>query len=195
MNAKGFFFFKFSSKEGMMQVIQEGPWMIRTIPIILNVWSPNVSLTKEDLKKVPVWVKLHDVPLAGFTESGLSAIASKIGRPMMLDSYTSTMCVEAWGRPNFARAMVEVSATNDLKESVKVGTPNLENSNVTMDVVWVEYDWKPPRCSCCKVFGHKDNQCPKVVQVEPVKSVQVDDDGYTKVVNKKHGNKNIDKQQ
>lgn len=39
-------------------------WMIRTIPIILNPWSPNASLTKEDLTKVPVWVKLHDVPMA-----------------------------------------------------------------------------------------------------------------------------------
>lgn len=64
MNSKGFFFFKFSSKRGMEEVLENGPWMIRTIPIILNPWSPNASLTKEDLTKVPVWVKLHDVPMA-----------------------------------------------------------------------------------------------------------------------------------
>ncbi|XP_071739373.1 uncharacterized protein [Rutidosis leptorrhynchoides] len=192
MNAKGFFFFKFSSKEGMINVMQNGPRMIRTMPIILNVWSSNVSLTKEDLTKVPVWVKLHDVPLTGFTEMGLSIIASKIGRPMMLDSYTSNMCLESWGRPNFARAMIEVSADKELRNTIKVGTPN-DNGTNTMDVVTIEYEWKPPRCSCCKVFGHRDSQCPKQIIKEAVKTKQVDDDGFTQVVNKKHTDKTGDK--
>nr|GEW42875.1 hypothetical protein [Tanacetum cinerariifolium] len=25
----------------------------------------------------------------------------------------------------------------------------------------VEYEWKPPRCACCKVFGHIQEECPK----------------------------------
>ncbi|XP_071708023.1 uncharacterized protein [Rutidosis leptorrhynchoides] len=174
MNSKGFFFFKFSYEEGMLRVLQEGPWMIRTIPIILNKWSPNISLTKEDLMKVPVWARLYDVPLVGFTDDGLSVIASKIIRPMMLDAYTSTMCKESWGRPNFARAMIEVSAETDLKESLKVATPSIDGDGVTMDEVRIEYDWKPPRCSCCKVFGHMDLHCPKVVCVEAVKDKQSD---------------------
>ncbi|XP_071699774.1 uncharacterized protein [Rutidosis leptorrhynchoides] len=186
MNAKGFFFFKFSSKEGMMNVIQNGPWMIRTMPIILNVWSYNVSLTKEDLTKVPVWVKLHDVPLTGFTATGLSVIASKIGRLMMLDSYTSTMCLESWGRPNFARAIIEVSAECELKDSIRVGTPNTDGS-FTKDVVTIEYEWKPPRCACCKVFGHRDSQCPKHLgqkkkkKKKPVKVALVDEGGFKKI--------------
>lgn len=63
--------------------------------IFLNKWTPNISVSKELHTHVPVWVKVHDIPFAGFIEDGLSAIATKIGRPMMLDSYTSTMCVEA----------------------------------------------------------------------------------------------------
>nr|GEU96061.1 hypothetical protein [Tanacetum cinerariifolium] len=27
--------------------------------------------------------------------------------------------------------------------------------------VRVEYEWKPPRCTCCKVFGHIQEECPK----------------------------------
>ena len=96
MNEKGFYFFKFASNQGVVDVIEKGPWIIRSIPIILNKWSPNVSLTKEDLTKVPVWVKLRDVPLAGFNQDGLSAIATKVGKPIMLDSYTSTMCMRSW---------------------------------------------------------------------------------------------------
>ncbi|XP_071687730.1 uncharacterized protein [Rutidosis leptorrhynchoides] len=184
MNGKGFFFFKFSSESGMMDVHQNGPWMICNDPIILNKWSLNVSLTKEDLSKVPVWVKIYDIPLAGFTEDGLSVIASKFGRPMMFDSYTSTMCTEAWGRPNFARAMIEVSADRDLREQLKVVTPNLDGMSNTIDIVRVEYEWKPPCCSCCCVFGHIDFQCPKSIIVGESKEKQTDDDGF-RLVSKK----------
>ncbi|GKC67999.1 ribonuclease H-like domain-containing protein [Tanacetum coccineum] len=58
---KGFFFFKFSSIEGADSMLRDGPWMIYEIPIFLNKWSPLVSLLKEELLHVPVWVKFHDV--------------------------------------------------------------------------------------------------------------------------------------
>ncbi|GJY74262.1 reverse transcriptase domain-containing protein [Tanacetum coccineum] len=44
--AKGFFFFKFSSIEGVDLVLRDGPWMIRGIPIFLNKWSPSMSLRR-----------------------------------------------------------------------------------------------------------------------------------------------------
>ncbi|XP_071714305.1 uncharacterized protein [Rutidosis leptorrhynchoides] len=105
MNSKGFFFFKFETEDGMNGALEGGPWIIRNIPIILNKWSPEIALTKEELSSIPVWVKFHDIPLAGFTEDGLSILAY-----IMLDSYTSTMCKESWSRPNFARALIEISA-------------------------------------------------------------------------------------
>ncbi|XP_071739438.1 uncharacterized protein [Rutidosis leptorrhynchoides] len=183
MNSKGFFFFKFSSKQGMMDVMENGPWIIRTIPIILNQWTPSVSLTKEDLTRVPVWVKLHDVPLSGFTEDGLSCIASSIGQPLMLDSYTSTMCMESWGRPNYARALIEIQANKEMKETLVVATPSLMEDGITKgttkDVVKVEYEWKPPRCPYCEVFGHTKAGCPKAIPVkEPQKQ---DEDGFVQV--------------
>ncbi|GKD46090.1 RNA-directed DNA polymerase, eukaryota, reverse transcriptase zinc-binding domain protein [Tanacetum coccineum] len=32
--------------------------------------------------------------------------------------------------------------------------------------VRVEYEWKPRRCSCCKVFGHTQKECPKDIGLE-----------------------------
>ncbi|XP_071688081.1 uncharacterized protein [Rutidosis leptorrhynchoides] len=174
MNANGFFFFKFSTEKGMMDVLEIGPWIIRTIPILLNKWSPYVSLTKEDIPKVPVWVKMHDVPMVGFNEDGLSLIASKIGKPMMLDSYTSTMCTNSWGRPNYARAMIELDAAKELNDTIRVATPSSEGGVKFVDVVRVEYEWNSPRCSKCKVFGHRDSQCPKNVHKEVVQIKDLD---------------------
>ncbi|XP_071699632.1 uncharacterized protein [Rutidosis leptorrhynchoides] len=183
MNDKGFFFFHFDSEKGVKDVLENGPWIIRTMPIILNKWSPDASLTKENLSKVPVWVKLYDIPLAGFTEDGLNAIASKIGRPMMLDSYTSTICVEFWSRPNYAPAMIEVSSDVDLKEAIRVATPSLDGGNRTLDTVRVAYEWKPPRCGGCKIFGHKDAQCPHNIPIVEEKK-KVDDEGFQEVSKK-----------
>ncbi|GKD50136.1 hypothetical protein Tco_1279112, partial [Tanacetum coccineum] len=42
------------------------------------------SLLKEDLSRVPLWRKFHDVPLVAYTSNGLSLIATKIGTPMMI---------------------------------------------------------------------------------------------------------------
>ncbi|GKB66787.1 zinc knuckle CX2CX4HX4C containing protein, partial [Tanacetum coccineum] len=70
----GFFFFQFETKAGMEQVLANGPWSIRFIPIMLNIWNPTKKLIKEEIKSVPVWVKLHDVPVVAYSEVGLSLI-------------------------------------------------------------------------------------------------------------------------
>nr|GEU45731.1 hypothetical protein [Tanacetum cinerariifolium] len=47
----GFFYFKFESIKGMEQVLEQGPWLIQNSPLILNKWSVNMSLSKDDVKK------------------------------------------------------------------------------------------------------------------------------------------------
>lgn len=89
-------------------MLEKGPWLIRNVPLILRKCSLDANLLKKDVCNVPVWVKLHDIPITTSAEDGLSAIATKLGTPLMLDSYTSTMCMKSWGRSNYARAMIEL---------------------------------------------------------------------------------------
>ncbi|GJZ90610.1 zinc knuckle CX2CX4HX4C containing protein [Tanacetum coccineum] len=102
----------------------------------------NTRLCKEELTRIPMWVKIHDVPIHVFSEDGLSIIASQIGKPIMLDSYTSTMCTESWGRSSFARCLIEINVD--------------------------DYEWKPSRCDLCKIFGHVLGHCPKKVLIPPI---------------------------
>ncbi|XP_022024362.1 uncharacterized protein LOC110924676 [Helianthus annuus] len=187
MNGKGFFFFKFGTREGMEQVLQDGPWLIRNIPIFLKCWSPNTELKKDELKKIPVWVKMHDVPLAAYTEDGLSLIASKLGEPKMLDNETAKMCEESWGRSGYARAIIELNADKEMKDAISVAIPNVEEGGFLKSTIRVEYEWKPPRCSSCLVFGHSTESCPSKVtelaQGDNKGKEKVDDQGY------KDGNK------
>ncbi|XP_022019349.1 uncharacterized protein LOC110919385 [Helianthus annuus] len=177
MNASGFFFFKFDTKEGMLNVLEGGPWLIRKIPLFLNIWTPSVSLKKDGIKTVPVWIKLHNVPLAVYTDEGLSLLASKLGVPKRLDAYKADMCAENWGRTSFARAMIEVSADNELKEYIVLAIPKLDEEGYLMEKVKVEYEWKPLRCAACCLFGHSDATCPTSATLKP-KQVTTDDEGF-----------------
>ncbi|GKB25152.1 hypothetical protein Tco_0864553, partial [Tanacetum coccineum] len=56
-----------------------------------------------------------------FSEDGLSAIATKLGTPLMLDSYTSDMCIQSWGRSSYARAMIEVRVDEVCPKNLGLG--------------------------------------------------------------------------
>ncbi|GJR35201.1 zinc knuckle CX2CX4HX4C containing protein [Tanacetum coccineum] len=146
MNSKGFFFFKFESQSGLEVVLEGGPWLIRKALIILKKWSTDTKLLKEELTRIPIWVKLHDVPLQVFEEDGISLIASFIGKPVMLDSYTSSMCNDSWGRSSFARCLIKVNSEADLVEAVTIGIPLLTGEDFTKETIRVEYEWRPPIC-------------------------------------------------
>ncbi|GJY90640.1 zinc knuckle CX2CX4HX4C containing protein [Tanacetum coccineum] len=168
MNSKGFFFFKFDSRAGLEAVLEGGPWLIRKSPIILKKWSMDTRLLKEELTRIPIWVKLHDVPIQVFEEDGISLIATFIGKPVMLDSYTSSMCNDSWGRSSFARCLIEVNSEADLVDVVTIGIPSLSEDDFTKETIRVEYEWRPPRCDTCKIFGHVHDYCPKKVVSPPI---------------------------
>lgn len=191
MNSSGFFYFKFASYEGMVKVLEEGPWMIRNMPIFLKQWSPDVCMVKANITNVLGWIKMHDVPLVGYTDDGLLAIATKIGKPIMLDSYTSNMCVNAWGRPSFAGAMIEVSSETMLKDKVVIAIPKLESIGYNCYEMKVEYEWRSPRCSVCKVFGHVDDGCPKKVNKTKPKEARVVEEGFKQAKQKKNKRFNV----
>nr|GEZ71513.1 hypothetical protein [Tanacetum cinerariifolium] len=96
------------------------------LPMANKQWTPNLNLEKNNVKKVPVWVKIHKVPVVAYSEDGLNLIGTQIDKPVMLDAFTSSMCTEVWGRMGFARALLEVDADRNLKEEVVMAVPRLE---------------------------------------------------------------------
>ncbi|GKD44485.1 trichome birefringence-like protein 3, partial [Tanacetum coccineum] len=68
----GVFYFKFTSTTGLEKVLEQGPWMIRNQPLILTKWAPNLTISKDRVSKVPVWVKIHKVPVVAYSEDGLT---------------------------------------------------------------------------------------------------------------------------
>lgn len=57
-----------------------------------------------------MWVKLFNVPLEAWSINGISAIASSLGKPIIMDNATAKMCNEGIGMINYARVLIEVDA-------------------------------------------------------------------------------------
>ncbi|GJW85408.1 retrotransposon protein, putative, ty1-copia subclass [Tanacetum coccineum] len=111
-----------------------------------------------------LWVKLHGVPVMAFSEDGLSAIATKLGTPLMLNSYSADICINLGCQSSNARAMIKhpPSSRLELKDNIVVAMPKIAREvHYTCNICGVEYEWKPPRCTSCKVFGHILEECPK----------------------------------
>ncbi|KAK3189362.1 hypothetical protein Dsin_028923 [Dipteronia sinensis] len=90
-NEKGFYFFKFSDDEACSNVLEAGPWLFAERMMILKKWHPKLILSKDSYSKIPVWVKLFNIPHEYWNEEGLSHIASAVGKPLYVDSLTESM--------------------------------------------------------------------------------------------------------
>ncbi|GJV30269.1 retrovirus-related pol polyprotein from transposon 17.6 [Tanacetum coccineum] len=188
-----FFLFQFDTREVMEVFLENGPWLIRRVPLILNEWTSNTILKKDEIKHVPVWVKMHHVPIVAYSDVGLSLISTQIGRPLMLDSYTSNMCLHSWGRSTYARVLIEISADVDPMDSLVIAIPRCDKEGHTFATIDIEYEWTPPRCASCKIFDHVSDKCPKLPK--EVSNVQLSDDGFTEVKKKKTKAKKNNKKQ
>ncbi|GJX24644.1 hypothetical protein Tco_0230940 [Tanacetum coccineum] len=78
----------------------------------------------------------------------------------MLDACTSDMCLNPWGRNTYARVLVEISSEHAIMESVVAAIPFPNGSGHSLETLDVEYEWRPSRCSKCKIFDHVDEFCP-----------------------------------
>ncbi|KAJ9544321.1 hypothetical protein OSB04_024028 [Centaurea solstitialis] len=73
-----------------------------------------------------LWVKLHNILLVAFNREGISRIASLLGVPKKMDSCTSATCDNLWGRTGFAKVLIDIWATAELKRTIDVVIPDLD---------------------------------------------------------------------
>ncbi|GJQ96207.1 UDP-glycosyltransferase 91D1-like protein [Tanacetum coccineum] len=58
--------------------------------------------------------------------------------------------VANYGMSSYARAMIELSDDVELNDTIVVVMPKLTREGFYTCTVRVKYEWKPPRCACCK---------------------------------------------
>ncbi|KAB5516246.1 hypothetical protein DKX38_026894 [Salix brachista] len=133
------------NEAAMQAVMEKGPWLFGGKAILLQQWHPSYKFDKNKISKLPVWVRLHGLPFPLWSQTGLSLAASVVGRPLSCDSQTYNC-----ERLEYARLCVEIDASLPKVTSFDIVSP-LSAEPLTVEV---EYEWMPPHCVSCKLYGH-----------------------------------------
>ncbi|XP_074265375.1 uncharacterized protein LOC141587805 [Silene latifolia] len=149
----GVFLVRFTNSAAKDRVLQQGHLLFNNKPLIVRPWSPDVDLVKEDVKEVPVWVRLEHLPLK-FWGKCLPRIAGLLGKFVQCDVATKDKT-----RLGFARVMVEVPFGKAIPDKLKFLD---EDGRVV--VINVVSEWKPLLCTSCKGVGHATATCRKMKQ-------------------------------
>ena len=144
------FIIQLPNADTMDRVLESGPWHIQNKPLIVRKWEPGLQSLEFNMRKLPIWVHLGNVPLEIFTNKGLSYIASILGTPLYMDRITARQ-----ERLAYAKICVEIEACKEIPQTIEIVMGN--GSTVTISV---EVPWYPQNCSGCCIFGHNDKNCP-----------------------------------
>ncbi|GKA35159.1 RNA-directed DNA polymerase, eukaryota, reverse transcriptase zinc-binding domain protein [Tanacetum coccineum] len=105
--------------------------------MVVQKWDPTVNLDKKEPNTLPLWIKMMSPHLESWINKGLSALASRIGSPLIMDAMTTRMCNQGTGSLGYARVLVEVNADKGSEENIDIFYKN-------------------------KVFGHSNSKCSKL---------------------------------
>ncbi|KAF9611983.1 hypothetical protein IFM89_037266 [Coptis chinensis] len=145
------FYFKFTN-EDKLHVMELGPIYMAGNCFIVTPWSQDVEKRRKTIKDIPIWVNLYDVPKELWSDEGLGVVASRLGKPLLMDEATASK-----RRISFARVCIKVEISSELPLSFEIEMGKGDNRTVR-----VEYSWVPKKCDNCKAFGHLIDKCFRV---------------------------------
>ncbi|XP_013650395.3 uncharacterized protein LOC106354899 [Brassica napus] len=138
------------------RVLRRGMWNIANIPMVLSKWSPVVEVDEEEeIKVIPMWITMKNVPHRMFSWKGLGFIASAVGKPKRLhpDTILCTSFEEA-------KVFVEADMTKELPKSHRFKS----KLGVDAEVEFI-YPWLPDKCTICSKWGHTHRACKSKVKI------------------------------
>ena len=67
-------------------------------------------------------------------------MATKLGKPIMLDANTSFMCMQSWGRFNSTCALIDLRADQPLEHFMVILIPSVEDKEDILHTIRIEYE-------------------------------------------------------
>ncbi|XP_028795351.1 uncharacterized protein LOC114750879 [Neltuma alba] len=143
----GYFLVSFEDENDMINIYQEGPWMVSDRYLVVQRWRLNFDPWNAELhKKIVIWLRIPLLPLEFFNAASFQRIGSLIGRTLKIDRVTY-----ASERGKFARICVEIDLNKKLRSSFNLfGTRRR-----------IEYEGLHLICFCCGVYGYHRDVCPE----------------------------------
>lgn len=145
----GWLVFKFDAELDMSKVLSSGPYFIYNRPLLFKVIPKLFDFGNEELFKVPVWIKLRNLPLELWNSKALSKIVSIVGVSIRTDQQTATK-----GAISYARVLVEIDVSKTCLHEINIKLPGGKSLKQSL-----EYENIPDFCSLCNLVGHKTTKC------------------------------------
>ncbi|CAN6882462.1 unnamed protein product, partial [Brassica oleracea] len=130
-------------------VIQRGIWHVDDCLMFVSAWSPTETITLQEIKTIPVWLSLKNIPNQLYSFEGIKWIASGIGESML--TYKPWLDTTLMGE---AKILVEVKLHRPFAQRVAI-----EDESGSVSMVDVVYSWLPSKCARCGQMGHKASGC------------------------------------
>nr|GEU65985.1 zinc knuckle CX2CX4HX4C [Tanacetum cinerariifolium]GEX00721.1 zinc knuckle CX2CX4HX4C [Tanacetum cinerariifolium] len=166
--------------------IDTGTSLISESDGTLNDATPRVDVAKEVVSPSVIDDTIEKEKLSPFLMDGLDSMLENgpwfihnnlpIMRKWHLDENLlkeDLICAcNNGGRTSYARAMIKLRANVELKDNIVVVMPKITRNDYYTCNIRVEYEWKPSRYACCKVFRHVLKECPKNIDAGAIKNLK-----------------------
>lgn len=126
-------------------VIQRGIWHIDDYLMFVSAWTPAKTIALFEVKTIPVWLSLKNIPNQLYSIEGIKWIASGIGEPMLT--------YKQWFDPTLigeAKILVEIKLDKPFPQRMAI-----EDESGVVSMVDVLYTWLPSKLARCGQLGHK----------------------------------------
>lgn len=145
---EGSFLIILESEDAMDWALNNGPWPIGGSILFLESWSADFDFSSEVRSLVPTWLFFPNLPKRLFTRNSLIALASLAGRPLLLDSASTSPASSCSAR---VRILCDLASPLPDGASVEVKGFSFRQN--------FKYGNLPKSCPLCGVLGHSPAVC------------------------------------
>jgi len=147
--SKGFFIVLFDSPDEFQQVLSQGPWFWGRAGLFLTPWFPEFDANTMVVTKMPVWVRLPNLPLPFWPYPVLEDIGNLLGRFIKSDNERKDK-----GLYTYARICVEIDLSKGLPDRIYLKHESYNWLQI------LDYENTSFRCRFCNLTGHLQDTCP-----------------------------------
>jgi len=147
--SKGFFIVQFDSLDEYQKVLLQGPWFWGRAGLFITPWFPEFDANNMVVTKMPVWVRLPNLPLPYWHHLVLEDIGNLLGRFIKIDKDRQDK-----GLFTYARICVEIDLSKGLPDRL-----HLKHESHTW-LQRLDYENTAFRCRFCQLTGHLQDTCP-----------------------------------
>lgn len=150
---KGFFVVRFKTKWERDSLINQGPWFWGNVGLFITPWFLDFDVNTMKVSTMPIWVRLHNLPLQFWHPKFLIAIGNSFGKLLKMDEDRAIR-----GIFTFSRICVQVDLSQGLPDHI---------TSIFNNTLWkqlLNYENISFRCKGCMQTGHLQYAYPLAIK-------------------------------